>query len=94
MGLENMKVVGGTIRYTSLKSTLEEKIYEIGKAHVWLELLKSKNVPAKWMKPAKTGTRINIIFPQTQKEWDDSFTELKDYIVHLNKKYDMDMEIS
>lgn len=93
MAIDGIKVVGGRMEQKHLNTSLGEMHYEIGKAFVWLGMLKDKMVPTKWFKATKKGTKINFSYPQTQKEWDDSYAELKNYLVAINEKYGTDYYI-
>ncbi|SFE11037.1 hypothetical protein SAMN04487969_101104 [Paenibacillus algorifonticola] len=93
MNNHKIKVVGGTILYDKLTSLSDEKMRDVAKAHIWLQMLKDIQVPVKWSRPYKHGTKIKFNFPQSQKEWDDSLAELKGYIVTVNEKHDLDMSI-
>lgn len=88
-----MRVVGGQMNFNKLHLRLDQREYDIIKAHFWLLMLKDKMVPTKWLKPTKKGTKVNFNRPQNQKEWDDSYQELKDYIVAVNERYDTDLYI-
>ncbi|SCW85882.1 hypothetical protein SAMN04487970_10749 [Paenibacillus tianmuensis] len=88
-----IRIIGGRIQQKKLTSSLDERVFAAGKAHIWLSMLKDKMVPVRWYKPNKNGTKIKFIYPQTQKEWDDSFSELKAFIATTNEKHGMDMRI-
>ncbi|MBB6694415.1 hypothetical protein H7B90_23745 [Cohnella xylanilytica] len=87
-------VVGGTMKFSDLKSTDNPKEYSIGKAFVWLAMLKKKQVPIKWYKPNKAGTKVDFILPRKQEEWDESYDSLKKFLVSTNSMYGTDLELT
>lgn len=94
MAIDGIKVVGGRLQNRALTSSLDEVTYNVRKAHVWLSMLKDKMVPAKWFKPTKKGTKVSFNYPQSQKEWDDSFAQLKVFIVEVNEKHGTKLSIN
>jgi hypothetical protein len=88
-----MKVVGGILDVHALNTSLDEKTYDIGKAHVWLHMLKQAQIPVKWHKATKKGTKVKFEIPESQEQIDQSIEQLKAYVQDLNKKYDLNMRI-
>lgn len=93
MSISGIEVVGGSMKHGALTSNLEERIYDIGKAHVWLGMIREYQRPTKWLKPNKKGTNINFSFINSQEDIDKAFDELEIYIREINRKHGTDITL-
>jgi hypothetical protein len=94
MGIDSIKVVGGQMIFDKLNTSVNEEDQAIMKAYLWLDFLKDKKIPVKWLKTTKKGTKVNFELPTSQEQWDNSLAGLKEYIEEINEKYNLDLTIS
>lgn len=95
MSKDDMKirVVGGQIIQSALNTKIDEKTFDIGKAHCWLDMIQRGQRPRKWLKANLKGTKINFDYIKTDEEVDESFDELEAYLKQVNRKYGTDIEL-
>lgn len=93
MDTPQISVIGGRIQYKHLTSTLDERTFDIGKAHIWMNMITNYQRPTKWLKPTKKGSAINFDYIKTQDEVETAFDELEMYIREVNRKHGTDLAL-
>lgn len=87
-------VVGGRRLCKYLTNKLSDQDYAVSKACAWAELLQESEIPTKWFKRQKDGTKVSFNIAKTKQEWEDSLAKLKAYIAEVNQTYDLDLELT
>lgn len=78
-------------RYKYLVPQLGPKRYMIEKFQVWITCLNNGDIPVRWLKPYKTGTKVNLIPAFNDELVELSFSNLENQIKEFNKEYDADL---
>ncbi|MNW57541.1 hypothetical protein D3C74_353570 [compost metagenome] len=89
----NVKVVGGQMNYRRLTSKVEQRIYDIGKAHIWLSMINDKMKPKKWNKPNTKGTKVTFDYIGTKEDLEVAFDEFEVYIKNVNRTHGTDLAL-
>lgn len=93
MNLTGIKVIGGQIMITALNTKLQDKVFDIGKAHTWLGMIEQHERPTKWGKSSKKGTKIYYDAIFTKEDMERAFDELEIYIHSVNRKHGTDISL-
>lgn len=96
MSLDNTKieVVGGQMSYSQLNTKLEPRVYDIGKAHIWLDMINKRNRPKKWNKPNSKGTKVTFEIIRTDESLESAFADLEKYLQQINKEHGTDITLN
>lgn len=93
---ETMKLskISGQLNQIHLNIKIDEKTYDIGKAHCWLGLIQKGQRPTKWLKANSKGTKINFDYIKSSEEIEQCFDELEIYLRHINRKHGTDITLN
>ncbi|NGP58795.1 hypothetical protein FLT15_16480 [Paenibacillus thiaminolyticus] len=86
-----IEVIGGQMIYSKLTTKVERKIYAIGKAHCWLDMINRNMRPKKWNKPTTKGTRVTFTSINSEQDVESAFTELEQYLQEINAEHGTDL---
>ncbi|MCC3381942.1 hypothetical protein ACFQ5D_18095 [Paenibacillus farraposensis] len=90
----NLSIIGGQLQYPRLKSSLDQKEYDIGKAFIWMDMLKSRHRPTKWLKPNRRGTKVDFEFIATNEGLQVAQDEFEVFLEQINRKHGTDFELT
>lgn len=93
---EEMKIsaIRGQVIQKHLNLKLDEKTYDIGKAHCWLGMIQRGQRPTKWLKANSKGTKINFDYIKTNEEIEQALDELDIFLKHVNRKHGTDITLN
>ncbi|MEC0242004.1 hypothetical protein P4H66_19560 [Paenibacillus dokdonensis] len=96
MNKDNAKieVVGGQMNYSKLNTKVEPRIYAIGKAHIWLDLINQRMKPKKWNKATAKGTKVTFDMITKPEILELAFDELEVYLKQVNREHGTDIELN
>jgi hypothetical protein len=96
MSLDNTKieVVGGQMNYSQLNTKLEPRVYAIGKAHIWLDMINKRKRPKKWNKQNAKGTKVTFEMINTDESLDAAFSDLEAYLKQINEEHETDITLN
>ncbi|MFF3923129.1 hypothetical protein [Paenibacillus lactis] len=96
MSLDNMKieVVGGQMSYAQLNTKVDPRVYAIGKAHIWLDMINKRKRPKKWNKPNAKGTKVTFEMINSDESLDAAFSDLEMYLKQINEEHGTDITLN
>lgn len=93
MTITKINYIGGTMSYSALTNKLDERTYDIGKAHIWLGLIQDYKKPVKWNKSTSKGTGVKFETLKSKEEIEVAFDEYEVYLKQVNKKHGTDLSL-
>jgi len=93
----DIKVHGGQMQFKHLTLKLhreDPKKYEVNKAVVWLNMLNDLMEPVKWLKPNKSGTKVNFNAISSQEEYDKGLATLEAHVEYINKIHGLNLSLN
>lgn len=96
MSLDKTKVevVGGQMNYSTLTTKVEPRVYAIGKAHCWLDMINKNMRPKRWNRPNAKGTKVTFDAIATKEEQESAFGELEQYLKQINEEHGTDITLN
>lgn len=93
MSITAINIVGGKMSYSALTNKLDERTYDIGKAHVWLSLIQEHKKPTRWNKATLKGTNITFKSLLSKEDIEIAFDEIEVYLKQVNRKHGTDLNL-
>lgn len=87
------EVVGGQMNFKQLNTGTESKVYAIGKAFIWLDMIKKGRRPKKWNKPNKKGTKMTFSIIRDVEIREAAFKELEAYLNQIDEEFGTDISL-
>lgn len=90
-----IRMTGGQRLFSRLNTAIDEKLYDVGKAHIWLNLVNEhRERPVKWGKAAKKGTKVEFSVIRSAEDLEAAFDELEICIRSVNRKHGLEMKLT
>lgn len=89
-----IQVVGGQMSYSTLKANVGARVYAIGKAHIWLNMINKRKRPKKWNKPNSKGTKVTFEVINSAEMLEQAFAELEEFIGEINQTFGTDLTLN
>jgi hypothetical protein len=96
MSLDKTKVevVGGQMNYSTLTTKVEPRVYAIGKAHCWLDMINKNMRPKKWNKATTKGTKVTFETIADKDSQNAAFSDLEAYLQQINEEHGTDITLN